>query len=259
MEPTIIIDAGHGGMDNGASYNGRLEKDDTLRLALAVGERLEQDGFPVFYTRTNDIYQRPVEKAQIANASGGDYFVSFHRNAAARPNLYNGVQTLIFDDSGIKSTLANNVNDNMVGVGFKDLGIDERRDLAVLRRTEMPAILVEAGFIDSDIDNALFDNNFEQLVDAIATGIEDTVGSSETIAVSAMPRKQYGVQVGFFRRFENAGFLRNNLLYQGYDANILEKDSGYAVVVGEEKNIDIIRNLERKLQQDGYDTLIVRV
>ena len=58
MEPTIIIDAGHGGYDNGASYNGRREKDDNLRLALAVGSRLEQDGFPVVYTRTTDVYQK---------------------------------------------------------------------------------------------------------------------------------------------------------------------------------------------------------
>ena len=49
MQPTIIIDAGHGGFDAGASYDGRKEKDDNLRLALAVGQRLEQAGFPDIY------------------------------------------------------------------------------------------------------------------------------------------------------------------------------------------------------------------
>ena len=68
MEPTIIIDAGHGGYDNGATYNGRKEKDDNLRLALAVGEKLQQDGFPVFFTRTTDIYQRPIDKARIISS-----------------------------------------------------------------------------------------------------------------------------------------------------------------------------------------------
>ncbi len=48
MAVTIILDAGHGGYDNGASYNGRREKDDTLRVALAVGEKLENAGYNVY-------------------------------------------------------------------------------------------------------------------------------------------------------------------------------------------------------------------
>lgn len=220
---------------------------------------MERDGFPVFYTRTNDIYQSPVEKAQIANASGGDYFVSFHRNAAASPNLYHGVQTLIYDDSGIKSALARNVNNNMVDVGFENLGIEERKNLAVLRRTNMPAILIEAGFIDSDKDNALFDNNFDRLADAIADGIKNTVGTPVAKTVSAVSKKRYGVQVGLYRRFENAAFVLNNLLKQGYDGKIVERNSYYAVVVGDFNDIDLARNLERKLLQDGYETLIIRL
>ena len=79
MAATIVIDAGHGGSDGGATYNGRLEKDDNLRLALAVGDLLEQRGYRVVYTRTEDKFDSPVEKARIANRSGADYFVSFHR------------------------------------------------------------------------------------------------------------------------------------------------------------------------------------
>lgn len=255
MEPTIIIDAGHGGFDNGASYNGRLEKDDNLRLALAVGAQLEKDGFPVVYTRTEDVYQQPVMKAEIANASGGDYAVSFHRNAAASPNLYNGVQTLVYDKNSRAGELAQNVNDKMVGVGFKDLGVEERRNLAFLRRTKMPAILIEAGFIDSDKDNALFDQNFDQLVKAIASGIEETVGTSD-------PKKgdnRYGVQVGLYRRFDNAQYMLMNLLNQGYDAEIIDKDPYFAVVVGNEKNVDSAQILENKLRKEGFDTLIVTI
>ena len=53
----VILDAGHGGYDNGAQYDGRKEKDDNLRLTLAVGQILEQNGVPVSYTRQSDIYQ----------------------------------------------------------------------------------------------------------------------------------------------------------------------------------------------------------
>ena len=67
--PKIILDAGHGGYDNGAVYNGRKEKDDNLSLTLAVGEILSDSGVEVGYTRVDDVYQSPVDKARIANQS----------------------------------------------------------------------------------------------------------------------------------------------------------------------------------------------
>ena len=63
----VIIDAGHGGMDPGAIHEGRMEKNDTLNLALAVGDILKKNGVDVVYTRTDDVYDTPFEKAQIAN------------------------------------------------------------------------------------------------------------------------------------------------------------------------------------------------
>ena len=58
---TVMLDAGHGGYDNGASYDGRLEKEDALNLVLAVGSILEDAGVDVLYTRTTDVYQSPNE------------------------------------------------------------------------------------------------------------------------------------------------------------------------------------------------------
>ena len=62
MPYSIMLDAGHGGRDPGAVYNGRQEKDDALRLTLAVGEILQNNGIDVQYTRTTDVYQTPYEK-----------------------------------------------------------------------------------------------------------------------------------------------------------------------------------------------------
>ena len=272
--PTIIIDAGHGGFDNGASDNGRLEKDDNLKLALAVGQRLEADGFPVVYTRTEDIYQRPIDKARIANESGGDYFVSFHRNSSPSRNMYSGVQTLVYEDSGIKGELASNINSELTRVGFADLGVPERKNLVVLRRTSMPAVLIETGFINTDSDNELFDSRFDDITNAIAAAIEKTVGtasvyitdngetgnySADGSNAGAMPLedKRYGVQVGLFRRYSNASFLYNDLLNQGYTVQLTEKGPYYAVTVGDEPDVDAAQQLERELRWDGYDTLIV--
>lgn len=106
----VAIDAGHGGSDPGAVYGSRREKDDTLRLANAVGRILEQNGVDVFYVRTDDEYETPFKKATDANNAGVDYFVSIHRNSSEEPNQYDGIETLVYNDDGVKATMARNIN-----------------------------------------------------------------------------------------------------------------------------------------------------
>ena len=106
---SIIIDAGHGGAEPGALFQGRREKDDNLRLALAVGEILGRNGLDVMYTRMTDIYQTPLEKAQIANRSGADYFLSIHRNAMPVPGTASGVQSLVYENEGMLRRSAGNL------------------------------------------------------------------------------------------------------------------------------------------------------
>lgn len=168
---TVVIDAGHGGSDFGATHQGRMEKDDTLRLALAVGNILKQHGVNVIYTRTDDIYQTPAQKAQLANDAGADYFVSIHRNSSPYPNQYTGIESLVFNQYGAAANMAKNINRELESVGFVNHGVHERTNLAVLRRTRMPAVLVEAGFINTDRDNMLFDTRFYDIANAIADGI----------------------------------------------------------------------------------------
>lgn len=186
----VVIDPGHGGSDPGAVYNGRQEKDDVLRLGKAVGALLEARGVDVVYTREGDIYETPFKKAQDGNGVRADYFVSIHRNSSEYPNQYSGAEVLVYSDSGIRRELANNILEGMEKAGLKNLGIDERKDLVVLRRTQMPAVLVEAGFINSDKDNETFDRNFDELAHGIANGILQTLGypvyTSSAIATADM-------------------------------------------------------------------------
>ena len=109
MAYSIMLDAGHGGQDPGAVYKGRQEKDDNLKLALAVGKILEDNGINVSYTRTTDVYQTPFEKAQLANQAGVDYFISFGRNSGLIDKQYNGVEVLVYDKNGIKYQMAENI------------------------------------------------------------------------------------------------------------------------------------------------------
>lgn len=180
MTERIVIDAGHNGLtDPGAVYNGRRESDDVLRLAQAVGDILMQNGYEVDYTRTGNINQSVIQKAQLANQTGADLFISLHRNMASYPGQYNGVQTLLYDLSGLKQVMAENINQNLENVGYNNINVEARPDLAVLRRTQMPALLVEVGFIDSTRDNQLFDTRFDQTAQAIADGIIDTLNAAD--------------------------------------------------------------------------------
>lgn len=176
---TIALDAGHGGSDSGAVYQNRREKDDVLRLTRAVGQILEDNGINVFYVRTDDEYETPFKKATDANNYGADYFVSIHRNSSERPNQYSGVETLVYSDDGVRAVMARNINEELAEAGYKNLGVNERPNLVVLKRTQMPAVLVEVGFINNDEDNRIFDQNFNQIAQGIADGIIKTLYSQD--------------------------------------------------------------------------------
>ena len=250
MAYTVILDAGHGGEDFGATYNGRKEKDDTLRLALAVGKILEANCINVEYTRTTDVYNTPYEKAAIANNSGADFFVSIHRNAYITPNTTKGVETLVFNDEGIKAKMARNINANLAKVGFVNRGVVERPNLVVLKRTRMPALLVEAGFIDSDEDNARFDENFDEIANAIAQGIIETIGGCPE------QRRLYRVQVGAYRDRRMADELLNELKEAGNPAFIVMEDGLYKVQSGAFAVLDNAVRMEERLRNAGYNTFI---
>lgn len=285
MAYKIVIDAGHGGADPGAVSGGRQEKDDTLGLALAVGKYLQKGGIDVIYTRTTDIYQTPFEKAQIANQAGADYFISIHRNSSPEPDQYQGVETLVYDKSGIKLTMAEAVNGALENLGFRNLGVKARPGLVVLRRTKMPALLIEAGFLNTDSDNELFDRKQDEIALAIANAILGTL-DLETVESGSAPSEPsepsepsgpaeppvppsqdgqeegdpdetyYRVQAGSFRVRQNADNLLYELLDQGYPAFILYDNGYYKVQVGAYRILGNAIIMERRLRRAGYSTLI---
>ncbi len=172
----VVLDAGHGGSDLGATYQGRQEKDDTLALTLAVGRLLAEDpDIDVVYTRETDMYDTPLVKARKANAANADYFISIHRNSTPVPSTYSGVETLVYSKGTRAETLARNIASALSAIGFADLGTTERKNLTVLKRTNMPAVIVEVGYIDTPKDNAFLDENFLAVARAIADGIKKTV------------------------------------------------------------------------------------
>ena len=253
MAYTVIIDAGHGGSDYGATYEGRREKDDNLNLALAVGRILEDNCVNVEYTRTTDVYNTPYEKAVMGNNSGADFFVSIHRNAVPTPNTASGIETLVYDDNGIKARMARNINSELSKLGFINRGVIERPNLVVLKRTRIPAVLVEAGFIDNEADNRFFDQNFEAIAQAIASGILDTIQQEE----KAVP-EYYQIQTGIYQNQNLANQQLTQLKSQGFPAFIIYDDGYYKVRVGAFLNMDYAAQMEKRLRDYGYNTFMVR-
>lgn len=255
MPYSVMLDAGHGGVDPGAIYEGRKEKDDTLRLVLEIGEILQNNGIDVEYTRTTDVYESPYQKAMEANEAGVDYFVSIHRNSSETPNQYMGVESLVYNLSGVKYEMAQNINAQLETVGFVNLGVKARPNLVVLRRTRMPAVLVEVGFINSDTDNRIFDENFEDIAEAIARGIIETLqpehmnGEAET--------ERYSVQVGAFRNMRYAKRLQQELQEEDFPAYIEKNGDFSRVRVGKDLTLEEATKLEQALRRSGYQTVIV--
>ena len=251
----IAIDAGHGGADPGAVYQGRQEKDDNLKLALAVGERLQNSGLDVYYTRTEDIYQTPYQKAMAANESGADFLVSLHRNSSEYPNQYTGVETLIYDKNGEKAEIAEDINEELENIGFRNNGVKIRPGLVILRMSKMPAVLVESGFINSEEDNRLFDEEFDRIADAIADAILKNfslTGEEET----EQEETYYRVQTGAYRNRENAVRQQEKLTEEGYPAFLLEREGYYLVQVGAFRKLENAVRMEAHLRENGYQTYI---
>lgn len=258
--PSVIIDAGHGGYDYGAVNGERKEKDDNLELALMVGEILSENGVDVLYTRTEDVYDTPYEKAVIANNSGADYFLSIHRNASATPGSGSGIETLVYRDTGIAGEFARNINANLAELGFVNRGVIERPGLVVLRRTTMPAMLVEAGFIDNASDNELYDANLDGVATAIADGILETLGLVKEPGAEGAPSVSdevfYRVQVGAYKNRANAYRMLDRLMEDGYPGYVAYEDGYYKVQAGAFVNLDNAVKLEQELRRMGYSTYI---
>lgn len=251
----IAIDAGHGGSNPGAVFEGRREKDDALKLALAVGDILKRNGVDVFFTRTEDVFQTPYQKAVAANESGADFLVSIHRNSSPVPNQYTGVETLVYDKSGEKLRMAENINAELEKVGFRNLGVQERPGLVILRRSKMPSLLVEAGFINSEEDNRLFDEEFDRIAQGIADGILSTL-QGNTDGGNEEEEVFYRVQTGAFKNRENAERQLEQLKREGYPAFLVADNGFFLVQVGAFRNLSNAVRMEGMLRSRGYQTYI---
>ena len=174
----ICLDPGHGGDDPGAVLGDRQEKDDNLRMALAVRDKLESYGFEnlsVMLTREEDTALELQQRVEIANDARATLFISIHRNSGGGQ----GIETWVSAEGLRPETrLATYIQEGLAAIPMvKDRGVKSgtaSNPLAsyyVVGNTKMPACLVELGFIDNVEDLVLFEAAFDNYAAAIADGI----------------------------------------------------------------------------------------
>lgn len=176
----VVIDPGHGGPDVGATRNGVYEKDIVLAMSKQLGRILQQMGYSVMYTRTEDIDLDLEPRVQMAENARASAFVSVHVNSLdASSSQVNGVETYHAPSASLGKNLAELVHQQIIAsTGANDRGVRSAR-FYVITKTSMPAILVETGFITNPSEaSRLVDGNYQgRMAAAIAQGIDQFLKS----------------------------------------------------------------------------------
>lgn len=178
LKPLIVIDPGHGGSDEGAKINAFMEKKLTLITAQMVRRHLEGMGYRVMLTRSKDIYLPLPRRVTMANKIKGSIFISIHFNSAPRQEVQ-GIEIFYFDSKEAWRTKASKrLASTILRATLEETQAASRGvkqgNFHVIRETDMPAILVEGGFMTNKEERSrLRDRDYlNQLAQGIANGVD---------------------------------------------------------------------------------------
>ncbi|PAX49792.1 N-acetylmuramoyl-L-alanine amidase [Brunnivagina elsteri] len=168
----VVVDPGHGGKDSGApGIGGLLEKDVILPIGKRVAAILEQNGIQAVMTRDSDYFVDLKPRVDLAERINATLFVSIHANSVDGRRDVNGLEVYYYDSGyqlaeAVRTTILQNIST------IKDRGTRKAR-FYVLRKSSMPSILVETGYMTGREDNPRLGNREYQnrMADAIARGI----------------------------------------------------------------------------------------
>lgn len=174
----IVIDPGHGGFDIGATLKSIEEKALALKTATLVKQYLHQKGYRVILTRSRDVFLSLTKRSNIANDTKSKLFVSIHYNAFKNSQA-NGIEVYYYNRGNQwrqnkSKKLATLVLNGMIATtGAKNRGV-KTGNFHVIREVNMPAILIEGGFITNPQEHShLSDQKYlEKMARSIADGIE---------------------------------------------------------------------------------------
>lgn len=174
----VCVDAGHGGSDTGATYNGLEEKSVTLDIAKKLQTLLQNAGYTIVMTRTTDISLTNSQRAQICNQANADVLVSIHLNSSTN---HSTDYTKGFYGKKLKDQSFTGVVHKALAseLGIIDGGVTNFAD-GVLIKSNMPATLQETVFLTSDYEYGLLTdstgNRQQQIAQALDDGIVNWFG-----------------------------------------------------------------------------------
>lgn len=213
-EKHIVIDPGHGGKSLGAVGREKdsvvYEKDINLAIARRVRQLLLKEKATVTMTREDDSHVELYARPQLANDLGADFFISIHCDSTPKPNSASGTTTYFHASDPDGRALAQAIQKHLAAVtGLPNRGARSdtaiyQSGFAVLRRSNMPAVLIEVAYINHDVDRAkLKDPKFQQKVaEAIVAGLRAYV-EGEREAQTAQQRREVEVRPASDRREED--------------------------------------------------------
>jgi N-acetylmuramoyl-L-alanine amidase len=179
---TVVIDAGHGGYDRGGIPGQSVsEKEMTLDVAQRLKKALAANGYRVVMTRDSDVFIPLGTRVAIANSYANAIFVSIHFNSAKRSGA-GGIETYFYNRESLP--LASAIHYFVAGGAPSSNRNVRRRGYYVLRKTTVPAVLVECGFLTNPTEAALAQTASyrQKLAEEIAAGVRgrNSVGSALT-------------------------------------------------------------------------------
>ena len=168
----VFIDPGHGGKDNGSSYNGYLEENLNLQISKKHASKLSNEGIYVEISRNDDTYLSIRETASMSKNSNADLFISIHQNASFNRNA-NGIETFYLKNDS--KSLANAIHQNVTASTNANNRKVKIGNFQVLRDNKKPSILLECGFISNPIERyKLSTSDYqEKLVNGVVNGVKE--------------------------------------------------------------------------------------
>ncbi|HLO98089.1 MAG TPA: N-acetylmuramoyl-L-alanine amidase [Fimbriimonas sp.] len=176
----IVLDAGHGGRDNGATAGGAMEKNINLFLTRFVRDALTAEGATVIMTRNDDSFPSLESRPALANKSKADIFISIHANMPGSNSNPSGTITFYHKGSAISKFLGECIHNDLASkkllpnLGVKSDGTLYNSGLAVLRLSKMPGVLIESGFVSNSKDRAMIQSKEfgEALAKSVVKGLK---------------------------------------------------------------------------------------
>lgn len=194
---TVVIDAGHGGYDHGGIPGQRIsEKEMTLDVAQRLKGLLAASGYRVVMTRDSDVFVPLPTRVAIANSYQNGIFVCIHFNSAKRIGA-DGIETYFYSRDSLP--LASAVHYFVAGGAPSPNRGVRRRGFYVLRKTKIPAVLVECGFLTNPNEGqyAQSPSYRQKLAEEIAAGVRgrssvtSTLSSTRVATGDSIPLQSY--------------------------------------------------------------------